>query len=79
MSKQILIEHIPFNVAQLTLTEGVKGDSRMRVRGKLQEAGVKNGNGRVYPQEILKSQVEKYIQSTGDFFQSSYFYKVIHS
>ena len=62
MSKQILIEHLPFNVAQLTLTEGVKGDSRMRVKGKLQEAGVKNGNGRVYPTEILKQQVEKYIQ-----------------
>ena len=61
MSKQILIEHLPFNVAQLTLTEGVKGDSRMRVEGKLQEAGVKNGNGRVYPKAILHREVEKYI------------------
>jgi len=62
MSKQLLIEHIPFNVSKLTLTEGKDDQGRMRVRGKLQEAGVKNGNGRVYPPDILKKQVENYIQ-----------------
>ena len=34
----------------------------MRVKGKLQEADVKNGNGRVYPLEILKKQVDEYIK-----------------
>jgi hypothetical protein len=34
----------------------------MRVKGKLQEANVKNGNGRVYPLEILKKQVDEYIK-----------------
>ena len=58
--KQLLIEHIPFSIAKLTLTES-KGN-RMMLTGKLQEAEVKNGNGRVYPKEVLMREVEKYIK-----------------
>jgi len=60
--KQLLIDHTPFNVAKLTLTEAkATGNGRMRVKGKLQEAEQKNGNGRVYPMEVLRREVEKYI------------------
>ena len=45
--KQLLIEHIPFTISKLTLTESK--NSRMMLTGKLQEAGRKNGNGRIYP------------------------------
>jgi hypothetical protein len=62
MSKQLLIDHTPFNVAKLTLTEAKVAGGRMRVKGKLQEAEQRNGNGRVYPMEILKKQVEIYIK-----------------
>ena len=62
MSKQLLIDHTPFNVAKLTLTEAKAIGGRMRVKGKLQEAEQRNGNGRVYPMEILKKQVEIYIK-----------------
>ena len=48
--KQLLIEHIPFSIAKLTLTESKGG--RMMLTGKLQEAETKNGNGRVYPREV---------------------------
>ena len=58
--KQLLIEHIPFSTAKLTLTES-KGN-RMILTGKLQEAETKNGNGRVYPKEVLMREVEKYIK-----------------
>lgn len=62
MNKQLLVDHTPFHIAKLSLTEGVKhSDGRIRVRGKLQEAEVKNGNGRVYPKDILEKQIEKYI------------------
>ena len=61
--KTLLVDHTPFHIAKLSLTEAkVNGDGRMRVRGKLQEAEVKNGNGRVYPKDILEKQIEKYIQ-----------------
>jgi hypothetical protein len=65
MNKQLLVDHIPFYIAKLQpITEGKDSksvDGLMRVKGKLQEAGVKNGNGRVYPMDVLKEQIDKYI------------------
>ena len=61
--KELLIDHIPFQVAKLTLSES-KGipNGRMRIKGKLQESDVKNGNGRVYPREVLEREAEKYMK-----------------
>ena len=61
-NKILLIDHTPFNVAKLTLTEAKVAGGRMRVKGKLQEAEQRNGNGRVYPMDILRKQVEIYIK-----------------
>jgi len=59
--KQLLVDHTPFHIAKLTLSEGKEASgARMRIKGKLQEAEVKNGNGRVYPMNILKKQVDMY-------------------
>ncbi len=61
--KQLLIDYIPFHEAKLSLVESKNGsDRRPRVIGKLQEADVKNGNGRVYPLNILKAQVDNYVK-----------------
>ena len=62
--RSLLVDYIPFHVAKLSLVESKKypNDNRMRVEGKLQEADVKNGNGRVYPLDILKKQVDAYIK-----------------
>ena len=61
--KELLIDHTPFHIAKMTISEA-KGssDGRMRITGKLQESGVKNGNGRVYPPEVLRKQVEIYMK-----------------
>jgi len=60
--KTLLVDHTPFHIAKLSLTEGkTMPDGRMRIRGKLQEAEVKNGNGRVYPKDVLLKQIEKYM------------------
>jgi hypothetical protein len=65
MNKQLLVDHIPFHVAKLQpITEGKdskSSDGLMRVKGKLQEADVKIGNGRVYPLKTLKEQINKYM------------------
>jgi len=61
--KQLLIDHTPFQVANLTICEAVGSklvNGRMRIKGKLQEAEAKNGNNRVYPKEVLLREVEKY-------------------
>ena len=63
MNKILLIDHTPFSIAKLTLSEAkVTDNGRMRIKGKLQEAEQKNGNGRVYPMEVLRREVEKYIK-----------------
>ena len=61
--KQLLVDHTPFHVAKLTLSEGKEANgSRMRIKGKLQEAEVKNGNGRVYPKAVLEREAKKYAE-----------------
>jgi len=61
--KQLLIDHTPFHIAKLTLSEAkMAPGGRMRVKGKLQESEVKNGNGRVYPKEVLEREVKKYAE-----------------
>ena len=59
--KQLLVDHTPFHIAKLTLSEAkIAPGGRMRIKGKLQESEVKNGNGRVYPKEILEREAKKY-------------------
>ena len=63
MNKSLLIDHTPFQTANLTIVENKQlgeGKSLVTLEGKLQEAEQKNGNGRVYPREILEREVKKY-------------------
>lgn len=60
MNKLILTDYIAPAVAQLTLVEGKSSNGLVRLRGKLQEVEQRNGNGRVYPREVLLREVEKY-------------------
>jgi hypothetical protein len=62
--KQLLIDHTPFHIAKLTLSEAkMAPGGRMRIKGKLQESEVKNGNGRIYPKEILEREAKKYAET----------------
>ena len=59
--KQVLIETIPFKVAPIQLTEGLKAPSgNPMVQGILATAEVKNGNGRYYPKELWEREIDKY-------------------
>jgi len=63
MNKSLLIDHTPFQQANLTILENKQlgeGKSLVTLVGKLQEAEQKNGNGRVYPREILEREAKKY-------------------
>jgi hypothetical protein len=61
MSKQLLIEHSLFHPIT-SLQEGVKSrNGNMIVVGQVQACDKPNANKRIYPYEILKIQVEKYI------------------
>jgi len=72
MAQQLLREYYELceaGVCQDLLTEAEKAFVRgggMMLTGKLQEADVQNGNGRVYPMNIMEREVKKYAQVVED-------------
>jgi len=59
--KQLLIDTIVFDVKPQQLKEAaMSGNGRLIVTGVLQRANEKNQNGRIYPENILKREVDKY-------------------
>jgi hypothetical protein len=65
MNKTLLIDYTLPQLANLTIVENKQlneGKSLVTLVGKLQEAEQKNGNGRVYPREILEREVQKYME-----------------
>jgi hypothetical protein len=61
MSKQILIDYIPFEVSLEQINESIKNNGKLIVKGVLQRAEAKNQNGRVYPRETLMREAKKYV------------------
>jgi hypothetical protein len=64
MSKQLLVDFIPFDITPQILSEAraANPNAPLVLKGPLQKAGEKNHNGRVYPREVLAREVEKYQQ-----------------
>ena len=61
MSKQVIVDYIPFEVSPQQINESMsKNGGRLVVKGVLQRAEAKNQNGRVYPRETLMREAEKY-------------------
>jgi hypothetical protein len=60
--KQLLIERITnISLTPQVLQESVKqNNGRLIVKGVVQRAESKNGNGRVYPKDTLEREIEKY-------------------
>lgn len=61
MAKNLLIEYSVFTPKNTQLTEGIAGGKNMLVEGVVQRAEEFNHNGRRYPYEILKREVDRYI------------------
>jgi hypothetical protein len=62
MTKQVLIEYLPFKVSPKSLNEAkFNPNATLIVEGVVQRANAKNENGRIYPKEILEREVQKYI------------------
>ena len=59
--KQLLIDTMLFEVTPTMLKESKDKYGRFMVKGVLQRANAKNQNGRVYPKDILKREVTKYM------------------
>ena len=62
MAQKLLIEYSVFTPKNTQITEGISGNKNMMVEGVVQRAEEFNHNGRRYPFEILKREVDKYIE-----------------
>tara|TARA_Y100000593_G_scaffold73100_1_gene134247 strand:+ start:2408 stop:3034 length:627 start_codon:yes stop_codon:yes gene_type:complete len=63
MSKQILVDYIPFEVEPEQINESItRNGGKLIVSGVLQRANAKNQNGRIYPRETLMREADKYAQ-----------------
>jgi hypothetical protein len=62
MSKQILVDYIPFEVSPQQINESLAKNGKLIVSGVLQRADAKNQNGRVYPAETLVREAKKYAE-----------------
>tara|TARA_R100000008_G_scaffold29981_1_gene16605 strand:- start:156 stop:824 length:669 start_codon:yes stop_codon:yes gene_type:complete len=63
MSKQIIVDYIPFEISREQINESIKeNNGRLVVKGVLQRAEAKNQNGRVYPRETLMREAKKYAE-----------------
>ena len=61
MSKQLLVDYIPFEITPQQINESLtKNNGRLIVKGVLQRADAKNQNGRVYPRETLMREADQY-------------------
>jgi hypothetical protein len=58
----LLTEYRPFKVNQQLAEQAIKENKTLIVSGVLQRAESKNQNGRIYPTDILKREVEAYMQ-----------------
>lgn len=61
--KQLLTNCIPFQTLKSPLNESTTSEGKMLVSGILQRANAKNQNGRIYPLDVLRREVEKYNQT----------------
>lgn len=62
MSKQLLVDFIPFEITPQVINEAKNSAGPFTLKGILQKAGQKNHNGRVYPRNVLQREIEKYMQ-----------------
>lgn len=61
MSKQLLVDFIPFEITPQVLAEAKTNLSgTFSMKGPLQKAGEKNHNGRVYPRSVLEREIQRY-------------------
>ena len=61
MAQKLLLEYSVFTPKRSQLVEGLDGSKNMVVEGIVQRAEEFNHNGRRYPYEVLKREVDKYI------------------
>ncbi len=60
MEKSLLVDTLSFDISPDVVNESINNGKQLLVSGILQRANAKNFNGRIYPSDILKREVDKY-------------------
>ncbi len=61
--KKLLIDSIPFSLSPQQINQSMRqNDGKLIVYGPIQKYGQENQNGRIYPEDILVRQVDRYIK-----------------
>ena len=60
MSKQLLVDYIPFDVTLQQINESLSKNGKLIVAGVLQRADAENQNGGIYPHETLMREADNY-------------------
>lgn len=60
MNKQLLVDTILFEVSAEIVKESIALNKPLIVTGCLQRSNIKNQNGRIYPENILRRESQKY-------------------
>ena len=64
MSKQLIVDYLPFEISREQINESIKqNNGRLVVHGVLQRSDAKNQNGRVYPRDTLVREAKKYAET----------------
>ena len=58
----LLTEYRPFSVNRVLVEQSIKENSSLMVSGVIQRANAENQNGRIYPEGVLKREVQQYIE-----------------
>ena len=57
----LLTEYRPFQVDRQLAEQSIKENKPLMVKGVIQRAEAENQNGRIYPEKILRREIEKYV------------------
>ena len=60
-NNMLLTEYRPFKVNKRLVEQSIKENSSLMVSGVIQRANAENQNGRIYPEGVLKREVQQYI------------------
>ena len=60
-NNMLLTEYRPFKVDKLLVEQSIRENKPLIVSGVIQRAEAENHNGRIYPMEVLKKEIQAYI------------------
>ena len=59
---KLISEFVDYAIQPVIVEENEKGEKDYFIEGVFMQADIKNRNGRVYPKEVMKKEVDRYVK-----------------